>query len=147
MQIGELARAAGVNIQTIRFYEREGLLREPSRTPGGYRQYEQRDLDRVQFIRRNHEIGFTLAEIRELLDLHAALEAMPRPLRRRPAEARDIVRIAKARREQIDEKIRVLQAMKEQLEFVARHLERSGPTTCPVKVAPPLNSRCKKLPF
>ena len=72
MQIGELARAAAVNIQTIRFYEREKLLPAPPRTASGYRDYSQRHLDRKLFIRRNHEIGFTLAEVRELLDLHGA---------------------------------------------------------------------------
>ena len=83
MQIGQPARAAGVNIQTIRFYEREKLLPSPPRTASGYRDYRKSDLDRVLFIRRNHEIGFTLAEIRQLLDLHGGLETMPRKAWRR----------------------------------------------------------------
>jgi len=91
MQIGELARAVGVNIQTIRFYEREKLLPPPPRTASGYRDYSQRDLDRVLFIKRNHQIGFTLTEVRQLLDLHAALEDMPRPLRRKPKQVKIII--------------------------------------------------------
>ena len=134
MQIGELARAAGVNIQTIRFYEREGLLLEPARTASGYRSYEQRDLDRVMFIRRNHEIGFTLAEIQQLLHLHAALETMPRPMRRKPAEVMQIIALGRERLDQVNEKIRALRTMKKQLEYVIHHLQESVPTTCPVAV-------------
>lgn len=135
MHIGELARAAGVNIQTIRFYEREGLLPEPARTASGYRSYQQRDLERVMFIRRNHEIGFTLAEIQQLLHLHAALETMPRPMRRKPAEVRQIIVLGRERLGQVNEKIRVLRTMKKQLEFLVHHLEKSVPTTCPVAVS------------
>jgi DNA-binding transcriptional MerR regulator len=134
MRIGELARAAGVNIQTIRFYEREGLLRAPARTPSGYRSYEQRDLDGILFIRRNHEIGFTLAEIRQLMHLHAALETMPRPLRRKPAQVTQIIALGRERLDQVNEKIRVLKTMKKQLEFLVNHLQQSVPTTCPVAV-------------
>lgn len=132
MHIGELARAAGVNIQTIRFYEREGLLPEPPRTASGYRSYEQRHLDRIMFIRRNHEIGFTLAEIQQLLHLHAALEMIPRPMRRKPAEVKQIITLGRERLGQINEKIRALKTMKKQLEFLVHHLEASRPTTCPV---------------
>ena len=132
MQIGELARAAAVNIQTIRFYEREKLLPAPPRTASGYRDYDQRHLDRIMFIRRNHEIGFTLAEVRQLLDLHGALEAMPRPLRRKPAEVTEIIAIGRERLAQVNEKIEALQSMRQQLDFLVRHLEESTPTTCPV---------------
>jgi DNA-binding transcriptional MerR regulator len=62
MPIGDLARKAAVNIQTIRFYEREGLLPVPSRNRSGYRRYESGDLERVTFIKRNQELGFTLEE-------------------------------------------------------------------------------------
>jgi DNA-binding transcriptional MerR regulator len=132
MQIGQLARAAGVNIQTIRFYERKRLLPPPPRTASGYRDYGQRDLDRVLFIRRNHQIGFTLTEIRQLLDLHGALEGMPRPLRRKPTQVNEIIALGRERLNQVNEKICGLQAMKRQLEFLVRHLEKSVPITCPV---------------
>lgn len=140
MQIGELAHAAAVNIQTIRFYEREGLLRRPPRTASGYRQYEQRDLDRIMFIRRNQEIGFTLAEVRQLLDLHGVVESMPRPLCK-PVEVNAIVAIGRERLAQINAKIRALKEMKKQLEFLIQHLQTSRPTTCPVSFAPLLKGR------
>lgn len=69
MQIGEVANQAGVSIQTMRYYERRGLLSEPRRSEGGYRRYGQDALRRVRFIRRAQELGFTLEEIGELLAL------------------------------------------------------------------------------
>jgi MerR family mercuric resistance operon transcriptional regulator len=69
--IGELARAAGVGVETVRFYERRGLLRQPERG-NGYRRYPSTDLDRLRFIRRAKDLGFTLAEITGLLDAAGA---------------------------------------------------------------------------
>jgi MerR family transcriptional regulator, mercuric resistance operon regulatory protein len=67
LTIGRLADEAGVHPETIRYYERRGLLREPSRSPGGYRQYGPADVWRLQFIGRAKALGFTLAEVAELL--------------------------------------------------------------------------------
>lgn len=69
MTIGELARRAEVNVQTVRYYERRGLLADPARRPSGYRVYPEAALDRLKFIRRAQELGFTLNEIGELLTL------------------------------------------------------------------------------
>ncbi len=69
MKIGEVARAAGVNVQTVRYYERRGLLEEPPRTDAGYRSYEPQVVERIRFIQRAQNLGFTLSEIEELLDL------------------------------------------------------------------------------
>ena len=69
LTIGKLASAAGVNAQTIRYYERSGLFRAPKRTAGGYRQFGPDELRRLLFIRRAQGVGFSLAEIRELLAL------------------------------------------------------------------------------
>lgn len=69
LTIGRLARSAGVGVETIRFYEREGLLPEPARTASGYRQYPRDTVDRLGFIRRAKRLGFSLGEIRELLAL------------------------------------------------------------------------------
>lgn len=66
---GELAEKADVNVQTVRYYERRGLLPEPPRTESGYRQYGLEDVRRLRFIRRAQELGFTLDEIAGLLDL------------------------------------------------------------------------------
>jgi DNA-binding transcriptional MerR regulator len=65
--IGNLARAAGVGVETVRYYERRGLLERPVRRDSGYREYSDGDVTRLQFIRRAKTLGFTLAEIRELL--------------------------------------------------------------------------------
>ncbi len=69
--IGVLARDSGVNLETIRFYERSGLLPEPQRSASGYRHYQAVDVRRLRFIRRGRELGFSLEEIRSLLDLSA----------------------------------------------------------------------------
>ncbi len=67
--IGEVARRSGVKIETIRFYERSGLLAPPPRTAGGHRVYGSAAAQRLNFIRRARELGFTLAQVRELLAL------------------------------------------------------------------------------
>ena len=66
LTISQLAQKAGVHVETIRYYERRGLLREPPRTPAGYRQYSPADLVRLQFIARAKQLGFTLAEVARL---------------------------------------------------------------------------------
>jgi MerR family mercuric resistance operon transcriptional regulator len=65
--IGTLARAADVSVETVRYYERRGLIEQPARSTG-YRQYTDEDLRRLRFVRRAKQLGFTLTEIRELLD-------------------------------------------------------------------------------
>jgi MerR family transcriptional regulator, mercuric resistance operon regulatory protein len=67
VQIGMLARDTGFSVDAIRFYEKEGLLREPPRSQGGFRLYTTSDADHLHFIRRAQELGFSLAEVRELL--------------------------------------------------------------------------------
>lgn len=73
MRIGELAARAEVNIQTVRFDEREGLLRAPIRTASGYRSYAESDLERLHFVRLCQGLGFTLREIQQLIHLHSNL--------------------------------------------------------------------------
>jgi len=67
VQIGKVARATGLSVDTIRFYEKEDLLREPERSEGGFRLYSTRDIEHLHFIHKAQELGFSLAEIRELL--------------------------------------------------------------------------------
>jgi MerR family mercuric resistance operon transcriptional regulator len=69
MLIGKLAAETGVNIETIRYYERVGLLAAPPRTLGRHRVYTERDTQRLTFIRRSRELGFSVNDIRTLLDL------------------------------------------------------------------------------
>jgi MerR family transcriptional regulator, copper efflux regulator len=76
MKIGELARRAEVGIDTIRYYEREGLLPKAQRLPSGYRVYAEQDVRRLRFVRRAKALGFTLPEIRELLALSSRQDDM-----------------------------------------------------------------------
>ena len=69
LAIGALSRRSGVNIETIRFYERIGILPKPPRTQGGHRVYSRDHLKRLSFVRRSRELGFTLDEVRGLLEL------------------------------------------------------------------------------
>lgn len=72
LTIGKLARTAGVGVETIRFYERINLIDEPPRSPTGYRQYSQDAVGRLRFIRSAKRVGFSLQEIRELLELKSS---------------------------------------------------------------------------
>jgi DNA-binding transcriptional MerR regulator len=95
MRIGELASRAGVNIQTIRFYERRRLLGQPPRTPSGYRSYSQTDFEALQFIRWAQQLGFTLKEVKQLLQLHTAVANLPSAhTRRDPVELDSIIKMA-----------------------------------------------------
>ena len=84
LTIGKLAQLCGVHIETIRYYQRRGLLPEPQRPPGGYRQYPEALAHRLHFIRGAQDLGFTLREIEELLELgsHACEETRHRATRK-----------------------------------------------------------------
>jgi len=71
LKTGELAEKAEVNVETIRFYERKGLLPEPPRMKSGYRSYPEENVQRIRFIKRAQQLGFSLKEIRELLNLRS----------------------------------------------------------------------------
>ena len=86
MTIGRAANAAGVKIDTIRYYEREGLLPEPERRASGYRSYGEGALAQLRFIRRAKGLGFTLDEIRELLVLSADRQRGVKAVKRRAEE-------------------------------------------------------------
>lgn len=69
LTIGEVAKRAGVSVETVRFYERQGLLQEPPRTAAGYRQYPEETVSRLRFVQRAKELGFSLREVEELISL------------------------------------------------------------------------------
>ena len=87
LTIGQVAAAAAVNIQTIRYYERRGLFAAPRRTPSGYRQYAEDAVSRLRFIKHAQELGFSLQEIQDLLGLRvrhgAACDAVERKTRQK----------------------------------------------------------------
>jgi MerR family transcriptional regulator, copper efflux regulator len=132
MRIGELAARAEVNIQTLRFYEREGLLLPPVRTAAGYRSYAERDLERVRFIRLCQGLGFTLREIEKLLMLHKSVLDYNGTPKRMPAAVREIVVLASERLELIDEKIRALSLMRTELTSLVTALSEEPPVVCPL---------------
>lgn len=83
MQIGVVAKKVGLSIDAIRFYERNALLRRAARTQGGFRQYGERDIETLAFIRRVQGLGFKLSEIRGLLSLRGSRMQPCTPVRRR----------------------------------------------------------------
>ena len=83
MQIGIIAKKVGVSVDAIRFYERNALLPRPTRTQGGFRQYGERDVERLAFIRRVQGLGFKLSEVRSLLGLRGSRMQPCAPVRRR----------------------------------------------------------------
>src|SRR5713226_538370 len=86
VQIGIVAKRIGLSVDAIRFYERNALLPRPPRTPGGFRQYAENDVDTLVFIRRVQALGFKLSEIRGLLDLRGNRMQPCAPVRRRLQE-------------------------------------------------------------
>ena len=122
-QIGELAARGGVTPDTLRYYERLGLLPEAPRTDGGFRLYSEAALDRLRFIKQAQALGFSLKEIRELL----ALRVDPR------TSCADVRRRAEAKIADIDEKLRALRAMKKALVRLAAACAGRGPVSaCPI---------------
>ena len=86
LKTGELAKQAGVNVETLRFYEREGLLPEPPRRASGYREYPPDTVQRIRFIQRAKELGFTLREIKGLLELRVDPETTCAEVKEHAAE-------------------------------------------------------------
>jgi len=105
MKIGELSRATGTNIETIRYYERIGLLPEPDRTAANYRSYGDTHRARLAFVRHSRDLGFTIAEIRSLLDLSDD------PSR----DCSEADRIASAHLAQVEDKIAQLTLLRDEL--------------------------------
>jgi MerR family transcriptional regulator, copper efflux regulator len=124
MTIGRLAKQAGVNIDTIRYYERNGLIPEPIRRASGYREYESEDVRRLSFIMRAKDLGFTLAEIRELLSLSA------------DRDVRGVKRRAEQRLKQVERKIKELQRVRRGLKTLIDACPGHGDLArCPIVAA------------
>lgn len=121
MTISKAARRAGVGVETIRFYERKGLIQKPAR-PGtsGYRTYPEETVERIRFIRQAQELGFSLREVQELLSLRAD----PR------ADAADVRARAAAKLDDVNEKIRRLQRIGQALETLVAACPGHGELGC-----------------
>ncbi|MFN2564471.1 MAG: heavy metal-responsive transcriptional regulator [Gemmatimonadaceae bacterium] len=122
MRIGEVAQRADVNVHTLRYYERRGLLPAPRRRPSGYREYSADTVRLVRFIRRAQDLGFSLRDIAELIEL-----------RQNPVRNCASVRAAAARKvEVVAARIRQLTAMQKALEQLADACDCAGGSRCPI---------------
>lgn len=118
--IGGLAKATGVGVETVRYYQRRGLLPEPPRPPGEVRRYGEPDVKRLRFIRSAQSAGFTLSEIKELVDLDAS-------------DDRDRAReLAQSRVAALDEKIEELRKAREALAGLASACAKKRGGSCPI---------------
>jgi MerR family copper efflux transcriptional regulator len=124
MKIGQVATEAGVKIDTLRYYERRGLLAEPERRPSGYREYPEETVSIIRFIKRAQDLGFTLDEIEELISLRDGGDGG----RRSEIRAR-----AEAKMRDIDQKLARLQAMRSALFGLVESCACSrGRRECPI---------------
>lgn len=123
LTIGTVAKRAGVAIDTIRYYEREGLLPEPLRRASGYRSYNESAIKRLRFIRRAKDLGFTLEEIRDLLALSTDRRGGVRAVRKR----------AEQRLQSIDARIAELMRIRQGLQQLIKACPGHGdPEQCPI---------------
>jgi len=123
LTIGRVAKMAGVNIETIRYYERRGLIPRPPRRASGYRQYSEETVKRIRFIKHAKELGFSLREIGELLSLRVDERT----------SCADIRRKAESKIADIDSRIANLQRMKEALRRLTSECRGEGPVSeCPI---------------
>lgn len=123
MLIGALAEAADVGVETIRFYEREGLLPEPPRSDAGYRLYDGQAVRRVRFIRKAKDLGFTLAETKELLELRVT----------DTSRCDEVAARARRKIESVDNRIRELARVRRVLnELVQACVANQQTSECPI---------------
>ena len=126
MQIGQLAQRAGVAIDTVRYYERNGILPQPERQASGYRHYGEDDVARLSFVRRAKALGFTLAEIRELLALSG----------RRADDMAGLKTAATGKLADVEHKIEDLTRIRDGLQALVASCPGHGPLDrCPILAA------------
>lgn len=118
LTIGKLAKKAGVATETIRYYERSNLLPQPDRLESGYRVYDTETVKRIRFIKEAKDLGFTLAEIKDLLDLTD----------QETADCASVNRKAQEKLKEVDQKIKALKVMQKGLKVLA--------TRCPADEQP-----------
>jgi Hg(II)-responsive transcriptional regulator len=120
---GMVARRAGVGVETVRFYEKNGLLEEPARRVSGYREYDEQTVNRLRFIQRAKDIGFTLSEIKDLLSLRSSSDQPCDHMRER----------AEAKIREIKEKVALLLRMKQVLgRLVSSCGKQEDSNGCPI---------------
>lgn len=122
MNIGQAAKASGVSAKMIRHYEGLGLFPEAARTDSGYRQYGQKELHQLRFIRHARDLGFSLAQVRELLGLWQD----------RGRSSRQVKALAQAHVDEIDRKLAELQAVKATLQHLVHGCQGDDRPDCPI---------------
>ena len=123
LTIGQVAKRAGVGIETIRYYERRGLLEAPRRRDSGYRVFSQNEIRRLIFIREAKALGFTLAEIEDLLALRTDTRS----------GCREVQALGRAKILEVEKKIAVLQKMRRVLKKLVTQCPGEGPKNdCPI---------------
>lgn len=123
LTIGQIAAAGNVNVETIRYYERRGLLPANSRSPSGYRQYSADSVKRLRFIRHAQDLGYSLAEVQELLALRV----------RNGASCNAVAQRTRNKIEIVEERIRHLERMKRTLQrLAAACAARRATALCPI---------------
>jgi Cu(I)-responsive transcriptional regulator len=122
MNIGEAAKSSGVSAKMIRHYESVGLFPEASRTESGYRQYTDKEVSTLRFIRQSRDLGFSLEQIRELLGLW----------QNRRRSSRQVRALAQAHLEELNSKLRELQEMKATLEHLVHCCHGDDRPDCPI---------------
>lgn len=122
MNIGQAAKATGVTTKMIRYYDEIGLVRPASRTDSNYREYDQREINELRFIKRARTLGFSMAEIVQLLSLW----------RDRDRPSRDVKAIADQHLADLDARISEMQAMAETLRHLSHCCAGDGRPDCPI---------------
>ena len=131
LTIGKLAEESGVGVETVRFYERKGLIKKPS-TKTGFRKYPEEDISRIRFIKRTQEIGFTLKEVQEILELNTSPKAT----------CGDVQRIALLKIKEVEAKIRDLEKMKSSLKKIEKACEKSKAAIACCKITDCFEGKC-----
>lgn len=122
MNIGEAAKASGVNAKLIRHYESIGIIPKASRSESGYRKYSENDVHILTFVRRSRSLGFSMKEIKKLVSLW----------RNRSRASSEVKNMTMAHIKALEEKIQDLQAIKNTLSNLAKHCHGDERPTCPI---------------
>jgi MerR family copper efflux transcriptional regulator len=122
MNIGQAAQASGVSAKMVRYYESIDLIPAAGRTDAGYRQYSDKDVQTLRFIKRSRDLGFSVERIRTLLSLWQD----------QGRHSADVKRLARGYIAELEEDIRKLQSIRDQLQHVARNCHGDGRPDCPI---------------
>ena len=122
MNIGQAAESAGVNAKMIRYYESIGLISEANRTDSGYRQYTEKDIQTLRFIKRSRDLGFSIERIKTLLSLWED----------RGRKSADVKKLARQYIEELDQDIQKLQSIRDQLKHLSDCCQGNNRPDCPI---------------